>query len=413
MSQVLKGMRVVEGSAFVAVPLAGMTLAQMGADVIRFDRIGGGLDAGRWPLAPSGQSLFWAGMNKGKRSIAVDMKSPEGKELITRIITAPGEDAGLFLTNLRVRGWMDHPTLSKHREDLVMVTLTGDRHGRPQVDYTVNPALGIPDITGPEGHDGPVANALPAWDLVAGNLVVSSLLAAERHRLRTGEGQDVELSLKDVAAATLGHLGMIGDAVLNEDARGKAGNALYGAYGQDFVCADGRRVMVIGLTGRQWSALVEVTGTSGAMTALANDTGKNLRDEGVRWELRHRITDIFKPWFTSQSSSDVGRKLTDAGATWSMFRSVKEALVDDPDMSTENPMFERLHQPGLGTFPVPATPVSFSANERKPAAAAPILGAHTEEILGDVVGMTDTEISQLFDAGIVQSPNFAVTRQVA
>jgi len=114
---ILTGMRVVEGSAFVAVPLAGMTLAQMGADVIRFDRIGGGLDAKRWPLAPSGRSLFWAGLNKGKRSIAVDMRSPEGRELITQIITAPGEDAGLFLTNLRVQGWMDYETLVQHRRD--------------------------------------------------------------------------------------------------------------------------------------------------------------------------------------------------------------------------------------------------------------------------------------------------------
>ena len=97
MSTILHGMRVVEGSAFVAVPLAGMTLAQMGADVIRFDRIEGGLDAGRLPLGPSGQSLFWAGLNKGKRSVAVDMKSEEGRELVTRIVTAPGEDAGLFL----------------------------------------------------------------------------------------------------------------------------------------------------------------------------------------------------------------------------------------------------------------------------------------------------------------------------
>ena len=184
----LAGMRVVEGSAFVAVPLAGMTLAQMGADVIRFDRLEGGLDAGRWPLAPSGQSLFWAGMNKGKRSVAVDMKRPEGRELVTRIVTAPGPDAGLFLTNLRVRGWMDYASLSAHREDLVMVTLTGDRHGRPQVDYTVNPSLGIPAITGPEGTQDPVANALPAWDLIAGHMCVSALLAAERHRLRTGKG---------------------------------------------------------------------------------------------------------------------------------------------------------------------------------------------------------------------------------
>ncbi|MCR9114507.1 MAG: CoA transferase, partial [Rhodobacteraceae bacterium] len=137
MNRMLKGMRVVEGSAFVAVPLAGMTLAQMGAEVIRFDRIEGGLDAGRWPLAPSGQSLFWSGLNKGKKSVAVNMRSPEGRELISRIITAPGRDAGLFLTNLRVRGWMDYETLKKRRKDLIMVTLQGDREGRPQVDYTV------------------------------------------------------------------------------------------------------------------------------------------------------------------------------------------------------------------------------------------------------------------------------------
>ena len=134
MAGILDGMRVVEGSAFVAIPLAGMTLAQMGADVIRFDRLEGGLDAARWPVTASGQSLFWAGLNKGKRSIAIDMKSPRGRELITQIICAPGDDAGLFLTNLRVRGWMDYETLSEHRADLVMVSLRGDRMGRPVVD---------------------------------------------------------------------------------------------------------------------------------------------------------------------------------------------------------------------------------------------------------------------------------------
>ena len=210
MAGILNGMRVVEGSAFVAIPLAGMTLAQMGADVIRFDRLEGGLDAARWPVAASGQSLFWAGLNKGKRSIAIDMKSPRGRELITRIICAPGDDAGLFLTNLRVRGWMDYETLSQHRADLVMVSLLGDRMGRPAVDYTVNPAIGFPDATGPEGSNEPVAHVLPAWDLIAGNMAVSALLAGERHRLRTGKGQSVELALKDVAAAMLGNLGIIG-----------------------------------------------------------------------------------------------------------------------------------------------------------------------------------------------------------
>lgn len=407
MTGILSGMRVVEGSAFVAVPLAGMTLAQMGAEVIRIDRIGGGLDAGRWPLAPSGQSLFWAGLNKGKKSVAVDMRRPEGRALVTRIVTAPGEDAGMFLTNLRVRGWMDYETLRQHREDLIMVTLMGDRHGRPQVDYTVNPALGVPDMTGPVGGSDPVAHAMPAWDVAAGHLVVSSLLAAERARLRRGTGQEVELSLKDVAAATIGHLGMIGDAAVNGHDRPKSGNALYGAYGQDFTCACGRRVMVIGLTARQWQGLIKATGSEMAVAALAARTGQDLDDEGARWALRDEITAILTPWFAARAVTDFAPMFDAAGLTWSVFRTVREALAEDADLSDANPMFSMLDQPGLGRFPVPGHPAVFSAHGRAAPVPAPALGADTEAVLGDVVGLSDTEIAQLFDAGVVQSPRCA------
>jgi 2-methylfumaryl-CoA isomerase len=407
MNGILAGMRVVESSAFVAVPLAGMTLAQMGADVIRFDRIGGGMDHARWPVAPNGQSLFWAGLNKGKRSIAIDIKSDAGRELATRIVTAPGEDAGLFLTNLRVPGWMDYPTLSALRDDLVMVTLTGDRHGRPQVDYTVNPALGVPAMTGPVGHDAPVAHALPAFDCIAGNMVVSALLAAERKRLRSGQGAEVTLSLKDVAAATLGHLGMIGEAALTGADRPKAGNALYGAYGQDFVCADGKRVMVIGLTTRQWRGLVKVTGTEAAMDALAARHGMDLMDEGARWRHRDEITAILTPWFATRRVAEFATQFDRAGLTWSQFRTVTEALAEDPDLSPDNPMFHMVGQPGIGHFPVPGSPLDISTEPRMPPVPAPELGADTEEVLGDVVGMTDGEIARLFDTGVVESPRYS------
>src|SRR5690349_15998377 len=82
----LDGLRVVEGSAFVAAPLGGMTLAQLGADVIRFDNIGGGIDYHRWPVLPDGTSLFWAGMNRGKRSIAIDVSRPAGREIVGDLI---------------------------------------------------------------------------------------------------------------------------------------------------------------------------------------------------------------------------------------------------------------------------------------------------------------------------------------
>ena len=398
MSGVLKGMRVVEGSAFVAVPLAGMTLAQMGADVIRFDRLQGGLDSTRWPVTREGRSLFWAGLNKGKRSIAIDMKSPRGREIVTEIITAPGEDAGLFLTNLRVRGWMDHATLAERRPDLVMVTLLGDRHGRPQVDYTVNPALGFPDATGPEGSTEPVAHVLPAWDCIAGNMAVSALLAAERHRLRTGAGQEVVLTLKDVAAAMLGNLGIVGEVAVNGVDRPKGGNALYGAYGQDFLCADGRRVMVIGLTDRQWRGLVKATGTGEAMEALAARLGADLSDEGERWRHRAAISAILAPWFASRRSP------RPAAITWSEFRSFARAVAEDPDLSPDNPMIAMLEQPGIGTYPVPGSPLAFSGTGRTPPQPAPVLGQHTEEILADVARLPGGEIARLFDAGVVAGP---------
>ncbi len=406
MNNILSGLRVIESSAFVAVPMAGMTLSQMGAEVIRFDRLEGGLDARRMPYSPSGTSLFWSGMNKGKKSIAVDMKSPKGKELISNLVTAPGKDAGLFLTNLKVRGWLDYETLSKVRSDIIIVTLTGDRHGRPQVDYTVNPALGIPDITGHEGSADPVANAIPAWDMIAGNMCVSSLLAAERYRLRHGVGQDVEIALKDVAAAAIGHLGMIADATLNSDDRTKAGNALYGAYGKDFLCADGNRVMIIGLTSRQWSGIVKATDTSEQFKKLEIENNINLQDESIRWQWRHAITEIIEPWFKIRAVEDFADDFDKTGLTWSVFRSVKEALNVDPDLTEDNPLFKKILQPDAGEFLVPKHPANFSKVENSDATPAPALGEHTEEILGDVLNLSDLEIANLFDDGVVASSNY-------
>lgn len=401
MAGVLAGMRVVEGSAFVAVPLAGMTLAQMGADVIRFDRPQGGLDAHRWPVTRDGTSLFWAGLNKGKRSLAVDMARPEGQEIITDLICAPGPDAGMFLTNLRVRGWMDYPALQARREDLIMVSLTGTRRGEPAVDYTVNPSLGFPMATGAEGSPDPVAHVLPAWDCIAGGMVVNALLAAERHRLRTGRGQLAELALKDVAAAMLGNLGIVGEVLANGVDRPKAGNSLYGAYGQDFLLACGRRVMVIGLTDRQWRGLVKVLGLGQQVADLGQRMALDLSREGDRWLARKEITALFAPWFAARRLDEVAPLFDGAGLTWSVFRSFAEAVHQDPDLSPDNPMVSMIHQPGVGMLPVPGSPVTFSDLARMGPAPAPVLGEHTEEILGDVLGLGSGQIGKLMDDGVV------------
>ncbi len=400
MPALLTGMRIVESSAFVAVPLAGMTLAQMGADVIRVDRPGGGLDAARWPVTAGGQSLFWAGLNKGKRSLALDLTTPEGAEIMAALIVAPGPDAGLFMTNLRGQGALDYPALQAVRPDLIMVSLMGTRRGEPAVDYTVNAALGFPMATGPVGSD-PVAHVLPAWDCIAGGMVVSTLLGAERHRLRHGAGQLAEMSLKDVAAAMMGHLGIVAEVAINGVDRAKAGNALYGAYGQDFVCRCGGRLMVVGLTARQWRGLVRVTQTETEMAALGARAGLDLAQEGNRWAARAEITSILRPWFAARDLAQIGPLFDAAGLTWAPFRSFASAVQADPDLSPDNPVFSALHQPGVGTYPTPAHPVNFSALPRQPATPAPRVGQHSEEILTEVLGLGAGQIARLVDKGLV------------
>jgi 2-methylfumaryl-CoA isomerase len=393
----LTGMRVFESSAFVAAPLAGMTLAQMGADVIRVDRLQGGLDAARWPVTATGESLFWAGMNKGKRSIAVDLARPEGVELAAALITAPGPEAGLYLTNLRGKGPLDYPALKARRDDLVMVSLIGTRRGEPAVDYTINPGLGFPLATGPSGITEPVGHVLPAWDCIAGQMLVNTLLAAERHRLRTGKGQLAELALKDVAAAMLGHLGIIAEVTVNGVDRPRYGNALYGAYGQDFLCADGQRLMVVGLTDRQWRGLVKVTGIGPALEA----EGLRLAGEGDRWQARDRITAHLAPWFAARPLDEVARLFDAAGLTWGPYRSFAGAVAEDPDLSAANPMFDLVEQPGIGAYLAPGSPVAWSGFGRAAVAPAPRLGQHSEAVLADVLGLGSGQIGALMDKGIV------------
>jgi 2-methylfumaryl-CoA isomerase len=403
MVKILDGLRIVEGSAFVAAPLAGMTLAQMGADVIRFDRIRGGLDYERWPVTDKGRSLFWAGLNKGKRSLAVDMATPRGQEVVTRLICAPGEQAGIFLTNLRVRGWMDYDSLRKHREDLIMMSIMGDRSGGPQVDYTVNPAVGFPNATGPEGSTEPTGHVLPAWDCITGQQAALGILAAERHRRLTGRGQLVELALKDMALAMLGNLGIIGEVTINGHDRPKMGNSLYGAYAQDFVCKGVGRVIVVALTVRQWDNLKAATHTQAAFDELATKLGANLSLEGERFKHRHAITAVLKPFFDNRRIEDFAQSFDSRGVTWSRYRSFKEAVEQDPDISTDNPMFSMLEHPGIGSYLTPGNPIAFSDAERVAPTRGPSLGEHTDELLAEI-GFSNTEVAALHDDKIVAGP---------
>jgi 2-methylfumaryl-CoA isomerase len=398
---ILSGMRVVEAAAFVAAPLGGMTLAQMGADVIRIDPLGGGLDHRRWPVTEDDTSLFWCGLNKSKRSVALDLQRPEGRELAMALVCAPGENAGLFLTNFPPRGWLDHDKLRARRADLIQLTLMGDRHGGSAVDYTVNARLGVPYFTGEPGGDAPVNHVLPAWDLITGQMVAVGLLAADRHRRITGEGQHVKLALQDVGLAVMNHLGLVEEA-RRAQPRQRHGNELFGAFGRDFQCADGRRVMVVGLTGKQWRVLCEALDLQAEVDQLGTRLGLDLSAEGNRFRARRELADIMAPRIRARTFAELGAAFDRLGVCWGPYQTIAELVRDDPDCSTANPMFSTILQPGVGEMLAAGLPLDFSARERLAAAPAPTLGEHTEQVLHELLGTPAAEFGRLHDQGIVR-----------
>ncbi len=401
MQRILHGLRIVEGSAFIAAPMCGMTLAQLGADVIRFDQIGGGIDYRRWPVTKDNTSIYWAEMNKGKRSIAVDLKSPAGRELIADLICADGEMGGIFSTNLPARGWLAYETLAKRRPDLIQHEIVGDRHGSSALDYTVNAKVGFPYLTGAEDDPRPVNHVLPAWDIATAYLAAIDILAAERHRRLTGVGQQIKLALADVALSAVGNLGLIGEIHINNETRGRNGNYLYGALGRDFESADGQRVMIIAISAKQWQGLLNATGQTDEVASLGASLGLDFNQEGDRYRARHALCALLEPWFKRTPFATMSKVFEDCGICWDKYQTVRELVETDPDCSPDNPIFSRIEQPGIGTYPVCGTPMHFSTIERSPPRPAPRVGQHTDEILADLLGLDSAAIGRLHDQGVV------------
>jgi 2-methylfumaryl-CoA isomerase len=399
MHDVLAGLRVVEAASFIAAPSCGLHLAQLGAEVIRVDPVGGGPDCRRWPQTPEGASLYWEGLNKAKKSVTVDLARPEGRALVQRLAAA----AGIFVTNYPVDGFLAHDRLQALRPDIVTLRIMGWRDGAPAVDYTVNAAFGIPLMTGPAAlGDSPVNSVLPAWDLLAGAYGAFALLAALSARERTGQGAEIRLPLGDVAAASLGHLGQLAEVLISGRDRPRTGNDLFGAFGRDFVAADGRRAMVVAITARQWHALVTALDLDPAVAALEAELGVSFAaDEGVRYRHRDRLWPAFEAAFRARTLAEHAARFDAGGATWAPYRTVAEAAAAPDRFGFGAAAMATVAQPSGYAYPAPGAAASFVGAPRAPSSPAPRLGEHTVEVLATVLGLAEGEIARLQGERIV------------
>jgi 2-methylfumaryl-CoA isomerase len=356
----------------------------------------------RWPVAGNGASLYWASLNKGKRSVELDLRSSEGRELFYRLLTAGGSEGGVLLDNAVGQPWLSHEELVARRPDVVHLRVQGHRDGRPAVDYTVNAEVGVPALTGDEGRHAPVNHVLPAWDLVTGATAALGLVAAVRERELTGRGAYIELALADVALSGVASLGWLADADLSGQDRPRLGNHVYGSFGSDFATSDGQRVMVVALTERQWQALCRVTSTEQVFRALEDALDADLNTESERYRLRETIAAVLRPWFAARTLDQLAGLLDAARVLWSPYRTTLQAarrFTGDSD-----PLVRHVDQPGVGPMLAAGSPLRWRLAEIGPR-PAPRLGGDTADVLTTVLGLSGDELRGLSQAGVVGAPD--------
>lgn len=397
----LAGLKIVEISAFVAAPLAGLTLAQLGAEVIRIDPPRGAIDYTRWPLAADGSSLYWQGLNRSKRSICVDLKQPQGQQILQRLLNSNGSDGGVLLTNLTGPDWLSFEQLTKARSDLVMVALTGHHDGTAAVDYTVNAAVGIPFATGPQDTTGPVNHMLPAWDGIAGLTLATALLAAVRARDKTGLPQHLSVALSDVAMGFISNLGITAEAELTDTDRARIGNHVYGTFGHSLKCSDNRYVMVVAITGRHWIALVNAAGIEGAIDQLERAHHLDLTTDKDRYALKEEIEKLLSSWAAKHNFATISKTLNDHGALWGPYQSVTQMLNEDPRASIDNPLFQIVEHPAIGPHRVTGSTIRVKNMQEGKAVNTSKIGTDTFAVLKES-GYNDTEIEQLIHTDTIK-----------
>ena len=402
MYQLLKDLSIVEVSSFVASPTAGLYCAQMGAEVIRVDQIGGGLDYDRYMQTAEGRSLAWENLNRAKKSVALDLRSAEGRELCVELARQTGQ----LITNLPEKSFLSHAAVSGGRPDMISVRIMGWHDGRQAMDFTVNAASGYPLMTGPAEWDQdsapPVNQVLPAWDFITGAYCAFALMAAIHHRTATGEGSEVRVPLGDVAIGTVANSGAMAEMLYRGGDRPRLGNAIWGALGRDFESRDGKRFMVAVLTPNQWNAMVGALEIAAPIAALEAETGVEFaRSDHNRFIHREALFAIVQGAAEKLDYTDLAERLTKAGATFERYRTMFEA-ANDPVLVADNPLFG----------PSPANPSGFeypaarsfahlggkAAGQPEP---APYLGQHSEEVLSERLGLSSGSIHALIDRGVV------------
>jgi crotonobetainyl-CoA:carnitine CoA-transferase CaiB-like acyl-CoA transferase len=367
-------LRLLDLSRVLAGPYCTMLLADLGADVVKVERPGSGDDTRAWgPPYAGGEAAYFLSVNRGKRSVALDLARPEGQEVVRRLVRSADVVVENFRAGTAERLGVGYEQLARERPGLVYCSITGFGDPRPGYDFVVQAESGLMAITG-EADGEPIKVGVAVVDVLAGYAAATAILAAALE----GEGKHVEISLLEVALSSLVNLAQ--SALVTGEEPGRFGNAHPSIVPYQTFAASDAPVAVAGGNDAIFRRLSSALGRP----ELADD--ERFRTNRERVAHRDELIAELAAVFATRPADEWVATLVEAGVPAGKVRGVLEALTAHGTATVAHP--------AIGSLPLVPSPLGLAS------APPPLLGQHTREVLGEA-GYARNEVAALEAAGVI------------
>lgn len=398
----LSHIRVLDMSRVLAGPWAGQLLADLGAEVIKIERPGSGDDTRQWgpPYLKdrdgntTGEAAYFLSTNRGKRSLALDITTPEGQAIIRKLAA----ESDILIENFRVgalaKYGLDYPSLKAANPALIYCSITGFGQTGPYrdkagYDFMIQGMGGLMSVTG-TAETGPLKVGVAISDISTGLYATVAILAALTHRDRTGEGQMIDMALLDTQVAWLANQNMnylVGGDIPTPRGNNHPNLVPY----QPFPTSDGHIIIAVG-NDAQFARLADILG----QPKLADDA--RFARAGARVENRDALIPLIEDITAGKTTAEWQALLEGAGVACGPINNLQQ-VFDDPQVKARGMVMD-LDHPLSGSVPQVRTPITYSATPLAYDRAPPTLGQQSDELLQEL-GYSADDIAALREKGVV------------
>jgi len=396
----LTGMRILDLTQFEAGTTCTQLLGWLGADVLKIEPPGGEQSRRNRPEVPGLDAMFFLVFNANKRSVTIDLKSPDGRALFLRMVERADVVVENFAPGLMEKLGLDYPRLRGVNSRIIMARikgfgLSGPYHEYKSFDMIAQATGGVMSVTGFADRE-PVRCGAAIGDTGTGVHTAAAIMAAYIQRQRTGEGQLIEVAMQEVVANLL--RGRFVDHYREGTASVRRGNEITGGVpGGAYPCAPGglndyAYIYVQTMNQDMWRDFVTAIGREDLLA------DSRCRDAKTRWEHRDALNEIIVEWTRARTKHEVMATLGKAGVPCGAVLDTGEVL-DDPHLNARG-QIHTIEHATRGRLRLPGCPVRLSASEA-PTTPPPLAGEHTAEVLGEVLGLSPDDVRKLQERGVL------------